>query len=184
MKSGKRIHASLQALALLGLSSVSGAAFAQDAQQQASAADGTTLGDVVVTARRREERLQDVPVAVTALSGEALAARGIVNVQDLAKTAPGLNIVPSSRGGDSPYVTLRGQRIVDTSVVFDGPVLFYVNEVPWMRLNGLNQGLYDISNVQVLRGPQGTQFGKSTTGGAILVNTNPASTSGNSGYVK
>jgi iron complex outermembrane receptor protein len=81
-------------------------------------------------------------------------------------------------------VVLRGQRVVDTSVVFDPPVIFYVNEVPWMRLNGLNQGLYDVQNVQVLRGPQGTQFGKSTTGGAILVNTNPAQTSGNSGYLK
>jgi iron complex outermembrane receptor protein len=181
-KSGLTAGASLAAI-ILGALAAPGAAFAQDAQRQVAAAD-TTLGDVVVTARRREERLQDVPVAVTALSGEALAARGIVSVQDLAKTTPGLNIVPSSRGGDSPYVTLRGQRIVDTSVVFDGPVLFYVNEVPWMRLNGLNQGLYDISNVQVLRGPQGTQFGKSTTGGAILVNTNPATTSGNSGYVK
>jgi iron complex outermembrane receptor protein len=174
--------ASLAAI-ILGALAAPEAAFAQDTPRPA-ADDGTTLGDVVVTARRREERLQDVPVAVTALSGEALAKRGIVNVQDLAKTTPGLNIIPSSRGGDSPYVTLRGQRIVDTSVVFDGPVLFYVNEVPWMRLNGLNQGLYDISNVQVLRGPQGTQFGKSTTGGAILVNTNPATTSGNSGYVK
>jgi iron complex outermembrane receptor protein len=175
--------AMLAGVSLVGLGGISGAAFAQDTQRQTAVAD-TTLGDVVVTARRREERLQDVPVAVTALSGETLVARGVVNVQDLAKTTPGLNIIPSSRGGDSPYVTLRGQRIVDTSVVFDGPVLFYVNEVPWMRLNGLNQGLYDIQNVQVLRGPQGTQFGKSTTGGAILVNTNPATTSGNSGYVK
>jgi iron complex outermembrane receptor protein len=165
---------------LVGLGGFAGSAFAQDTHGQAA----TTLGDVVVTARRREERLQDVPVAVTALSGEALAARGIVSVQDITKTTPGLNIVPSSRGGDSPYVTLRGQRVVDTSIVFDPPVIFYVNEVPWMRLNGLNQGLYDIQNVQVLRGPQGTQFGKSTTGGAILVNTNPATTSGNSGYIK
>jgi iron complex outermembrane receptor protein len=182
-KAGLTAGASLAAI-ILGALAAPGTAFAQDAQRQSVEADGTTLGDVVVTARRREERLQDVPVAVTALSGETLAKRGIVSVQDLAKTTPGLNIVPSSRGGDSPYVTLRGQRIVDTSVVFDPPVLFYVNEVPWMRLNGLNQGLYDIQNVQVLRGPQGTQFGKSTTGGAILINTNPATTSGNSGYVK
>jgi iron complex outermembrane receptor protein len=179
-----RLRASLQAIALVGLSGVSGAAFAQAAPPRPSGAEVTTLGDIVVTARRREERLQDVPVAVTALSGEMLAQRGIVNVQDLAKTTPGLNITPSSRGGDSPYVVLRGQRVVDTSVVFDPPVLFYVNEVPWMRLNGLNQGLYDIQNVQVLRGPQGTQFGKSTTGGAILVNTHPAETSGPGGYVK
>jgi iron complex outermembrane receptor protein len=171
------------AAAAFGLASP-GLALAQEPPRQAAAAEPTTLGDVVVTARRREERLQDVPVAITALSGEALDKRGIVNVQDLAKTTPGLNIVPSSRGGDSPYVTLRGQRVVDTSIVFDPPVIFYVNEVPWMRLNGLNQGLYDIENVQVLRGPQGTQFGKSTTGGAILVNTAPASTAGNSGYVK
>jgi iron complex outermembrane receptor protein len=183
-RTGLIAGASLQAIALLCLSGAPGAAFAQDTRGQAASVGSATLGDVVVTARRREERLQDVPVAVTALSGEMLAQRGIVNVQDLTKTTPGLNITPSSRGGDSPYVTLRGQRVVDTSVVFDPPVIFYVNEVPWMRLNGLNQGLYDIQNVQVLRGPQGTQFGKSTTGGAILVNTNPASTSGNSGYVK
>jgi iron complex outermembrane receptor protein len=185
MESRLRIRASLRAIALVSLSGVSTAAFAQDARHPAAVtADVTTVGDVIVTARRREERLQDVPLAITAISGESLTQRGIVTVQDLAKTTPGLNITPSSRGGDSPYVVLRGQRVVDTSVVFDPPVIFYVNEVPWMRMNGLNQGLYDIQNVQVLRGPQGTQFGKSTTGGAILVNTNPASTSGNSGYVK
>src|SRR5689334_21206402 len=89
------------AVAVLGLGAP-GLALAQEPPHPAAATEGTTLGDVVVTARRREERLQDVPVAVTALSGEALAARGIVNVQDLAKTTPGLNIVPSSRGGDSP----------------------------------------------------------------------------------
>lgn len=141
---------------------------ADAAQEAATASDG---GEILVTARRREERLQDVPVAVTAISGEALEERSVVDVMDLGKTTPGLNITTSPRGNASPFVVMRGQRVIDTSIVLDSPVLFYVNEIPWMRMNGINQGFFDIGDVQVLRGPQGTLFGKSTTGGAVLINS-------------
>ncbi|MFC3172743.1 TonB-dependent receptor [Novosphingobium bradum] len=158
-----------------------GQAMAQDAPQAAASTGGD---DIVVTARRREERLQDVPVAITALSGDALQARGIISTTDLVKTTPGLNITASNRGNSSPNIILRGQRVIDTSMVLDPPIIFYVNDVPYLRINGLNQAFYDIDNVQVLRGPQGTLFGKSTTGGAILVNTARANTDKIEGYLK
>lgn len=171
-------HAVL-AIATLGFSDI---ALAQDAPTpQAEVRDG----DIVVTARRREERLQDVPVSISAISGEGLKERAIVDVASLAKISPGMNITASSRGSSTPFIILRGQRLQDTSIVLDAPVLFYVNEVPWMRVNGLNLALFDIDNVQVLRGPQGTLFGKSTTGGAVLINTKKASiTDGLSGYAQ
>lgn len=165
------------ALAAFGLACVAAPAHAQDASSGAGAAVSVNRsegGDIVVTARRRNEALQDVPVAVTALTGEMLQERAITEVADLTKAAPGLNVTTSPRGGASPFVVIRGQRVIDTSIVFDAPVLFYVNDVPWMRVNGLNQAFYDIENVQVLRGPQGTLFGKSTTGGAVLVNSRKA----------
>ncbi|AIT79864.1 hypothetical protein JI59_08820 [Novosphingobium pentaromativorans US6-1] len=160
---------------------------ASDAQPEAPQRPETTANDdgaIVVTARRREERLVDTPVSVSVTSGETLQARGLDTVASLGKAAAGVHIVNSPRGSSTPFVVIRGQRMIDTTMVYDPPVIFYVNEVPWMRVNGLNQGLYDISNVQVLRGPQGTLFGKSTTGGAVLVTTAPADTYETGGHVR
>ncbi len=166
------------AAATMGLST--GVAYAQETQAGASAAGG----DIVVTARRREEKLQDVPLAVTALSGDSLQRKAITDVLDLGKSTPGLNVGASPRGNSSPFVVLRGQRVQDTAIVHDSPVLFYVNEIPWMRMNGINQAFYDIENIQVLRGPQGTLFGKSTTGGAILINTKKPVLNETEGYLR
>lgn len=164
-----------QAVAQVPGSAQSGAAgsrtepAAGGAQAQPEFASG--IDDIVVTARRREEALQDVPVAVTAATGVQLERRGVTEFMDLNRSAPSLSIAPSTRGSNVPNVAIRGQRQIDTGINTDPAVVIYVNELPYTRPNGLNGSLFDIQSVQVLRGPQGTLFGRNTTGGAMLITT-------------
>ena len=140
-----------------------------------SSDDASSSGDIVVTARRREERAIDVPLSVSVESGESLRSKGVETAMDIGKLAPSLTVTPSPRGGNTPYFVIRGQRLIATSIAIDPVTIVYVNEVPYMRPNGLNGALFDIQNLQVLRGPQGTLFGRNTTGGAVLINTNQVS---------
>lgn len=127
------------------------------------------ISDIVVTARRVAERLQDVPVAVTALTGEGLREKRVMQIADLRTVTPGLQITPSVNGSSLPGVTIRGQRAARSLIGQDPAVVFYVNEVPNSRPAGINTSVYDLATVQVLKGPQGTLFGRNTTGGAILI---------------
>lgn len=170
----ERLRALKSAL-LVTATAVAGAAMPAVAQESApQAATSGNMGDIIVTARRREERLQDVPVSVSAQTGEQLAAQGVTTALNLGKIAPSLTVTPSPRGSNTPYFVIRGQRLIDTSMVLDPVTVVYMNELPLMRPQGLNGALFDIQSVQVLRGPQGTLFGRNTTGGAVLVTTNPA----------
>ena len=159
----------LQAASGIALSAATPAWAQNQPISAAQAPDGSE--DIVVTARRKEERLIDVPVAVTAKSGDALRAEGVQTLLDLGRVAPSLTVSQSPRGSNTPSFTMRGQRVIDTSLVLDPVVVNYFNEVPFMRPQGLNAALFDIQSVQVLRGPQGTLFGRNTTGGAVLVTT-------------
>ena len=142
------------------------------AQVAGEPAEETGLGDIVVTARRVAENQQDVPVAVTVLSGQELRTRNVQNLVDVAQFTPGL----STRGGASSAaafnVTLRGMVQTDQLATLDPSVGTYVDGVNWARAYGLNGSILDVSAVQVLKGPQGTLFGRNTTGGAILISTN------------
>ena len=143
---------------------------AQD--QPASSPGGTDLEEIVVTARRREEKLQSVPIAITAFTAADLAQKNINSAQDLTVFVPSL-IMNNNAGFGSGY-SLRGQ----TASLGAGPgVVAYFAEVPLVNGQtgiGTFQGgtgpgqFYDLENVQVLNGPQGTLFGRNTTGGAIL----------------
>ncbi|MBV5271730.1 MAG: TonB-dependent receptor, partial [Afipia sp.] len=126
-------------------------------------------GDIVVTARRRAERLQDVPVAVTAVSGETLAAANIVQLGDLQTKVPGMTMTPSAFGSNILQVAIRGQRQYDPYITKDPAVAVYFADVVQNRPHGLNASLYDLDSIQVLKGPQGTLFGRNTTGGAVLI---------------
>lgn len=137
---------------------------------------------IVVTARRREERLQDVPLAVTALSGDSLAQANIVSVADLPQKVPGLTIQPSAFGSNVLQVAIRGQRQFDPYITKDPAVAVYFADVVQNRPQGLNSAFFDIASVQVLKGPQGTLFGRNTTGGALLI-TPQAPTDYFEGYV-
>jgi len=127
------------------------------------------IGEVIVTARRREERQQDVPVAITALSGEQLEERGVTKLEDLRFQAAAFQIQPSPYGDAVPAFQVRGQRQQEALITQDPSVGTYVDEVYQARPYGLNQAMLDLDNVQVLKGPQGTLFGRNTSGGALLV---------------
>ena len=154
-----------------------------DGEAQASA-DSTDAGAIVVTARRRSENIQDVPVAVTAVSGETLEMRAIEAPADLIRTAPGLMAGPSSvRGYNQLVFAIRGQRNGDGTSGADPSVGVYFAEAPQNSPQGLNGGFVDLESVAVLRGPQGTLFGRNATAGAILITPNaPVWDTG--GYVK
>src|SRR5690606_36928906 len=119
-----------------------------------------------------EENLQDVPVAVTAFSGEQLRQQNAVRVSDIARLTPGLSFREGSNNPSGLVVSLRAQVQTDTLATLDPSVGTYVDGFYWARAYGLNADLVDLRSAQVLKGPQGTLFGRNTTGGAILVETN------------
>ena len=138
------------------------------AQTVTERADTGGLADIVVTARKQEENLQDVPIAISAFTGDSLAASRVSGVQDLNVTIPGLHI-PSAGVGQTPF--LRGVGSSDTAPGQESAVAIYVDGVyqpmPWSNMIPFN----NIERVEVLKGPQGTLFGRNATGGLIHVVT-------------
>jgi iron complex outermembrane recepter protein len=130
--------------------------------------DTDSIGEVVVTARRRTEPLQDVPIAVTSLSGLQLQERQIVSVKDIAALAPGLNI--NSDSAARSFVSIRGIGTTLINTVQPGVGIF-LNGVYQPDTSYLDSPLVDVERIEVLRGPQGTLFGNNTLGGAINVIT-------------
>ncbi|SNS35834.1 iron complex outermembrane recepter protein [Sphingomonas laterariae] len=147
-------------------------ALAQEAAQDAVSSGG--LEDIVVTAQRREENLQNVPVAVTAMNTEALDQARIVNVQNLSGYAPSLQI--TTQGIASiPTLQVRGITSGTSDNAVDPKVGIYLDGVYIGRSVGAIFDLADLARVEVLRGPQGTLFGRNSTGGAIsLVSAAPS----------
>ncbi len=140
---------------------------AQDVPVQAQAGpvqSGPT--EIVVTARRREEALSRTPVSVTALSSDMLAQRSISSLDELAQAAPGLNFGQSG-GSSNPQVVIRGQSRANLGDAAQ-PVLTYFSDVPLPYVSQIIP-TYDLASIQVLKGPQGTLFGRNSTSGALLV---------------
>jgi iron complex outermembrane receptor protein len=154
------------------------------AQQPAAQAEAETIESIVVTARRRAESLQDTPVAVTALSAEALERQQILGTTDLDKVAPNLQFhsYGTLTGNNSAaQVFVRGIGQTDATAAVDPGVGIYIDDVYMGRSVGGAMEFRDIASVQVLRGPQGTLFGRNTIGGAVLLTTNaPGEGAGNS----
>ncbi len=126
------------------------------------------LEEVIVTARKREEAIQVVPVSVTAFSGEQMRDAGITNIQDLGYVTPGMQVDQSS----AAQIWIRGIGQRDDGSRVDAPVGVYLDGLYIPRKDGQLLDLIDVSSVQVLRGPQGTLFGKNTTAGALIVTSN------------
>jgi len=141
------------------------------------------LSEIVVTAQRQTERLQDVPIAITAISAADLTALGIRQAGDIVSSVPNM-LLNSPYGPEAqPTFTLRGVTTQDFSENQSSPIAMYVDEV--YKSVGAVQALqvYDLDRVEVLRGPQGTLYGKNATGGAIsFYSANPSLTSAQ-GYV-
>jgi outer membrane receptor protein involved in Fe transport len=144
---------------------LSSVARSQQSVSDAKSAPELELEEVVVTANKREQRLQDVGLSVSAVSDGALAAQRIENVADLAKVIPGLQAAPSV--DNTPVYTLRGVGFYETSVAAYPDVSIYLDQAP-LPLSVMSKlTLFDLQRVEVLKGPQGTLFGNNATGGAI-----------------
>jgi len=149
----------------LGLTASRAVAAEAEAAPGASAA----VEEVVVTAQRRDERLQDVPIAVTSLDAQQIVAAGVVQTTDLGKVTPGLLTVQGS-GFYVPYIRGIGARSITPGN--ESTVATYVDGIYQTDKQGLLlSGFSDVRSVQVLRGPQGTLFGRNATAGAVLVTT-------------
>ena len=142
-----------------------GLAVAQEQEQEQGASEG--IGDIVVTAQRREQNLQDVPVAVTAFSGETLADLGIHASSDIANVVPNVEIGLPGGAGNQPLIYIRGVGLSDTNRNNSGPNGVYMDEVYISSPSAQTFALFDLERVEVLKGPQGTLYGRNATGGAI-----------------
>jgi iron complex outermembrane receptor protein len=127
------------------------------------------LSDIVVTAQRRTESQQNVPIAITAFSAAQLEAKGITNTLALAQYVPNMIAMNNTGLGSANSFYIRGLGNTETIPTFDTPVGTYIDDVYMSRQNANNLSLFDVKRVEVLRGPQGTLFGRNTTGGAINV---------------
>jgi iron complex outermembrane receptor protein len=164
MSSRAMHHGGLRA-ALLGgaaLASLAGSAFAQE---------GGTLEEIVVTAQKRAQNLQDVPISVSAITEDTLKANRITSVLDISAVAPNLTVRPSIGGMTIPSFTTRG--VVSYGVVpgSDKSVSLYVDGIYVGATSGSAFDLPDIERIEVLKGPQGTLFGRNATAGAINIIT-------------
>ncbi|MBB5687879.1 TonB-dependent receptor [Sphingobium boeckii] len=161
------------ACGIAGLALIAGtSAYGQDAPaaegEDQSSESAAAPADIVVTAQRREQSLSKVPVSVSAFNAETLQSRNISSEQDLASLVPGL-IVKSGQNSNQLNFTMRGQTL-DPFSGSSPAVLTYINEAPATEGN-TSTAFFDFNSVQVLKGPQGTLFGRNATGGAILYET-------------
>ncbi|MEH6703091.1 TonB-dependent receptor plug domain-containing protein, partial [Parasphingorhabdus sp.] len=160
----------------LAMTLSSAPALGQDAANTEPAVEQSSggLDVIVVTARKREEDNQETPIAITAMSGDMIESRQIANVAQVASYAPNVNIQPVGNiSGSSASLTafIRGVGQTDFNITVDPGVGIYVDGVYVARSVGGLLEMADIQSVQILRGPQGTLFGKNTIGGAIIVNS-------------
>lgn len=146
-----------------------------EAAEPASAGAAMTpdsIPEVVVTARRKQENLQLTPISATVVTAEDIAAKGLDNVLDIARSAPSVTLMPGGNySGKSALAYMRGVGQDQFTYAFEPGVGFYVDDVYFGSVYGSIFQLADIANVQVLRGPQGTLFGKNNEAGAILLYT-------------
>ena len=149
------------------LSPVALPAAAAEAGAPAAIADTGNVEQVVVTARRRDETLQDVPIAVSAFSGAKLDEVGAKNLAYLSQTVPNVTFQPSRSTNSTLTAFIRGVGQQDPVAGFEGGVGIYIDDVYLNRPQGALMDIYDVERIEVLRGPQGTLYGRNTIGGAI-----------------
>ncbi|WP_017663876.1 TonB-dependent receptor domain-containing protein [Porphyrobacter sp. AAP82] len=151
-----------------GLAVYAAPAAAQDAADEAAAAAAAEEDGVIyVTARRREEKLLDVPLSVTAISGEALAKQGVQDITQVAQQVPNITLEVSRGTNTTLTAFIRGVGQQDPVAGFEAGVGLYVDDVYLNRPQAAVLDVYDVERIEVLRGPQGTLYGRNTIGGAI-----------------
>jgi iron complex outermembrane receptor protein len=179
----RTVYLSSAALAaLLAVQPVHAQQAAQAAAEASTATDSEASGEIVVTAAKRSENLQSVPISISAIGGDALAKSRITSVDSLVNKVANLQLT-STVGDNTPIFALRGVSMSDFSLNQSSPVATYYDEVYKGNFAFLGVALYDIERVEVLRGPQGTLYGKNTTGGAVNLISRDAKLGETSGYV-
>jgi len=155
-------------LAFAGAASAATLSTSVLAQQAAvpESQSGVVIQEIVVTAQKRSEDIQKVPIAMTVLTGEQLNEQGIRRAEDLSIGVPNLQ-VSQPLGQGLPVFSLRGISMSDFSLSQNGPIAVYYDEVYKGNWAIMGVGFFDLERVEVLKGPQGTLYGKNTTGGAI-----------------
>jgi iron complex outermembrane receptor protein len=157
-------------------------AAAQTATDSAGAPQASPVEEIVVTAQRHSERIQDVGITVTAASGADLEARGITSSSDIVRFMPGIN-VSGSFGGQGLQFSIRGVTQSDFTDSIEAPIAVYIDDVYVSSQQGQGMALYDLARVEALMGPQGTLFGRNATGGLIQFVVNKPSLDASSGYL-
>jgi len=160
------------------------AAGAAQAQAQTATGEGGALEEIVVTAQKRSENLQETPLAISAMTAETLRSRGISDVSTLTAAAPNLSVTVTGASTSNIALFIRGIGESETILTVDSPVGLYVDGVVLGRSSGAVFDLVDLERVEVLRGPQGTLYGRNTTGGAVnLISKKPSKTFGVEGML-
>jgi len=154
-------------IALLGLTTISLAQSTDDADDADNEEAKSSIEEVIVTARRREESLQDIPLALTVYSGAVLEEQGVIDITELTQSSPNVNLEVSRATSSTLTAHIRGVGQQDPVAGFEGGVGIYIDDVYLARPQGAVLDVYDVERIEVLRGPQGTLYGKNTIGGAI-----------------
>lgn len=171
MRTARKAHLAL----LLGttvtavLAAAQAQAQAPGANEAASQQSATGLEEIIVTAQRRQQNLQRVPVAVTAVTAEGLEAARVDSIANVQSLSPSIDFDTSNSAANSANIRIRGIGTVGNSRAFEGAVGVFVDGVYRTRSGQALQNWVDVDGLQVLRGPQGTLFGKNTSAGALLL---------------
>jgi iron complex outermembrane receptor protein len=131
------------------------------------------LEEVLVTAERRESKLEDTPIAVSVIEGGEIQRERLINLSDIAAKVPSFTF--NQVNASESFISIRGTTIGNDAAGIDQGVSVFIDEVPTTGFGDDNPDLYDLQSVEVLRGPQGTLFGRNVTAGAVLIHTVPPS---------
>ncbi|MGH9808420.1 MAG: TonB-dependent receptor plug domain-containing protein, partial [Terriglobia bacterium] len=144
-------------------------AIAASAALARGAGQGGALEEIVVTATKRKTLLQDTPISLTAISGADLERDRVVTMTDVAQQVPSLVYIPVS--GSETYLAIRGAATIDDSTGTDQGVSMFIDDVVRVSVADLQPELFDMDRVEVLKGPQGTLFGRNAIGGIVSMYT-------------
>lgn len=163
-----KVRAFTRLLASAGAAALASSLLATPALAQDSAADEANSNDIIVTAQRRNERLEDVPMSVSVVTAETLSNAGVASLRDLSNVTTGFTL---NQAGGFPQPTIRGITTTINGTNLENNVAIYVDGLYQVSGQAINIDLPNVESIQVLKGPQGTLYGRNATGGALLLST-------------